>query len=335
MSRHCDQLMSEPIPLLREIDVLAQLRDGPPQPNYHVEDLLIEKNYVIVSGPEAGLKTMMALDLGICLATGQDFLGLEVQGGQRIMVVEAEGSWQIAPRIGMLCAGRKLKPTDVMKNMICYEPPTDLQLDRDEQAKVVTRMAKEWGANWIIFDSFVSIHGKSEIDAGEMRQLAKTLFMPLRDAGIGVIVLDHTPLCDKTRPRGSSDKLAACDMHLNIKRHFTAAGTVGELWVKKCRHAKARIRPLWMRLDDIVKGESYHFVEAEPVKRKSGKKEREGENECYDLAVEMKGANPKVRRCDILRVVEEKEIASESTFNRAWKRWKEEQQSPQLAEVVP
>jgi hypothetical protein len=60
------------------------------EPQYAVDDLLIEGHHGILAGPYAIGKTYLGLQLSVCLATGKDFMGRKVRRPYRVAFIDLE-----------------------------------------------------------------------------------------------------------------------------------------------------------------------------------------------------------------------------------------------------
>jgi hypothetical protein len=79
------------------------------EPQYAIEDLLIEGHHGILAGPYAIGKTYLGLQLSVSLATGQDFIGRRVRRPYRVAFIDLENgaaefksrSARLVERLGM------------------------------------------------------------------------------------------------------------------------------------------------------------------------------------------------------------------------------------------
>jgi len=73
------------------------------EPQYVVDDLLIEGHHGIIAGPYASGKTFLGIQLSFSLATGMDFMGRKVRKPYRVVFIDLEnGAAEIKSRVARL-----------------------------------------------------------------------------------------------------------------------------------------------------------------------------------------------------------------------------------------
>jgi len=98
------------------------------EPQYAVEDLLIEGHHGILAGPYAIGKTYLGLQLSVSLATGQDFMGRSVRRPYRVAFVDLEnGAAELKSRSARLIQrlGMPEEARELLNNNWHYHDATD------------------------------------------------------------------------------------------------------------------------------------------------------------------------------------------------------------------
>lgn len=252
----------QPVEVLVEMDVATMLEKGIPDVVYDVDGLLVRQSITYLTGAPKDFKTWEAMALAICLVTGKDFGGLNVSGKHKVLFVEAENRFQIPARFERLCKGLDVDPKKALERIKFVYPPQRIVLNNPAHIEYLKKLAKDYGATWIIIDSFVRIHNMNEQDSKDMGDLAAVALIPLRDeVGCGVLMLDHIakPLHNgRSRSvnemiRGSWEKLAAADMALHTATLKADGDKVIELAMAPGRWPE-REAPLYMKLVDTPHG---------------------------------------------------------------------------------
>lgn len=98
------------------------------EPQYAVEDLLIEGHHGILAGPFSIGKTYLGLQLSVALATGKDFMGRKVRRPYRVSFIDLEnGAAEFKSRLGRLFDQLGLSPEDqdLLNNNWRYNDATE------------------------------------------------------------------------------------------------------------------------------------------------------------------------------------------------------------------
>lgn len=83
------------------------------EPEYAVEDLLIEGHHGILAGPYAVGKTYLGLQLSACLAIGREFVGRKVRRPYRVAFIDLEnGAAEVKSRSARLLNRLALSPSE-------------------------------------------------------------------------------------------------------------------------------------------------------------------------------------------------------------------------------
>lgn len=191
-----------------------------PPVEWLVDGLIPEDAVVLLSGAPASFKTWFALELAKSVTTSKDFLGHFGAKPTNVLILDAEsGERQLYDHFTKL----NVNP----ESGIYYHCCNGLYLNED----FVTKLEAEcWDKDikLIIFDSLVRFHKGDENSAREMSKVFES-FAYLKKRGITSLIICHTrkgnsnqipqgARSDMDAIRGSSDILAACDVHLAVSR---------------------------------------------------------------------------------------------------------------------
>jgi len=308
---------------LERLDVQRMLVKGGWEPHFALEDFLIDRTFTWLSGPAKGFKTWLALHWAVALAMGRQFLRLTVEGEHRVLVIQAENRVQILQRLPRVCTAFDVPLRAVLERVFFYCPRTPLRLESPADASELRTLAASLNATWVFIDSFRRITAHDENDPVAMAELADRAFLPIRDDGRGILVLEHPskPTAGLIRNRreslrGSGEKLAACDVQLFVESHETEGGRIGELSVSASRMGPERDEPIFLQLRDTPAG----GVEFEEVEEPANRARRKtpGLDQAINCIRAERGRNPGIGFSDAIRVCKAAGL-SRATAVRAWK----------------
>jgi len=193
---------------------------------------------VLLYGPRKALKTWLALDLSLAIATGQPFLGWQVRQRKRVLYLNAEGSREdFERRILLLGAGRgsPARGTDwellhlvgkcgMGGNRINLAEPTwqDSLLQTLDQLK-----ATDSHAEVLVIDNVgTAFRGISENDNGEINTKVNYFLEEIRERGTSVVIVHHSGKSsfDTSTPRGASAFEQAVDTSIGLSQYNVANG---------------------------------------------------------------------------------------------------------------
>lgn len=205
---------------LKSLDELLA-KDFPPT-EWIVDGLIPEQAIVLLSAHPASFKTWLALDLSLKVATGEKFLNRFNTNKTGVLIMDAEsGDRQLQKHFKILGASSDLP----IYYQICNRKRVDKRFAADLLVKCLEKNIK-----LVIFDSLTRFHDANENDSREMSGVFES-FTTLKNHGITCLIICHSRkngVGDLNRQsncrsqaesiRGSSDILAACDMHFSINR---------------------------------------------------------------------------------------------------------------------
>jgi hypothetical protein len=313
---------------LVDLDVVGLLEKGGWEPKPVLDDFLWDKTFTYLSGSSGSFKTWLMLSWAVAMVSQKPFIRQQTYGEQRILFVECESNVQILQRLPKLCAAYGVTLNDTLEALRFVVPDgRALRLEDEKQAAHVMALANEHAATWVFIDSLRRVTSLNENHAEDMSTLADSAFLPLRNAGHNVLLLEHPakPMAGVVRSRkesmrGSGEKSAAADVVLNVESLETDGGRVASLSTGKCRLAPERDEPLYMRLRDSSQG-NVTSTEFEEVEEPAGQFIKPRKTNRLDQARNIIG-NEKVRKPDLTYAEAIKYCVaaglSSSTAKRAW-----------------
>ena len=171
-----------PVPLK---DFLA---GGAPPISWVVEDLVSAGCLIVVAGRPGGLKTWIALDMGISTAAGEDWLGVFATAGRPVLFVDAEnGPILLQQRLSGLLAARG--HSSDLPFFIAEGRGLDLTRAQD-QAKL-TNWVHDLQPGLVILDNLRRLHSADENSSKEMAPVLGSLKRLATDSGASILFVHH------------------------------------------------------------------------------------------------------------------------------------------------
>jgi len=163
--------------------------DLPPR-DVFMENWAERENLTILGGyPKVG-KSILAVNLGLCIACGQGFLGFRSRGQSRVLYIQQE-----------ICESAMQERLNRMRNrvddfaannfMIKNTAGTSLKLTRPDGLREVENIIGDSAADLVILDPFSTFHDRDENSAADMDLVMGKLSHLMHRFKVGILVLHH------------------------------------------------------------------------------------------------------------------------------------------------
>lgn len=184
----------------------------PPPVNWCVEGLLSRPSVTLIVGPPGSKKTILALDLAVCVALGKPWLGMPVVQSPVAYVDEEVGMQRFWKRVNhSLVAHQAARETPFH-----FVSPGNYDFRDQWDAWDLAGHAVELGARLIVIDALVDVVGnRDETAVASVMPVFLHLRQVAQRAQAAVVVLHHTNR--RGFFRGSSSIAAAVDLMLSIE----------------------------------------------------------------------------------------------------------------------
>lgn len=196
---------------LRPTAVLAKQKLPPRR--YLIEGILPENSLIVLFGAPGAMKTYLAMNWAVSLATKRDWLGYKIQKpGSVIIIDEENGEYRILERMQRLLAAQDLK---------CQTPPiyhmafSGFDPTNDQHFSAIVNLILENKTRLLIVDSLVDIsHGRDENKASEIFEVVSALNQIKEKTGCTILLIHHAN--KKGDYRGSTALMAEADVFLEV-----------------------------------------------------------------------------------------------------------------------
>ena len=303
---------------------LTEMRSRP-RPDWIIPGILQERKRSLVFGDSNTGKSFIALDMGLCIATGLPWHGRATKWGP-VVYVCAEGGDGITARVDVWLANHKLD--DAPHFWVIDDSPNLLELGEVSGviAQIKATLLDEPPA-LVIFDTLAaSMPGGDENGPLDMGLAIGAIHRVQRECDCGVMVVHHTGKDPTKGPRGNSLLRADVDIALEV-RMDEETGVIA-MHGDKMRDSDKRKVNIGFRLASRTVNEQADFtsciVEAldgppPPISAPDQRKAR-GQTTAPDkLFALMQEVNQILRYGEWQRLFVERKIGSPKTFEAAFK----------------
>lgn len=214
------------------IDTLDEFMRRDRSQKWLVEGVIAEGELTMLFGESGIGKSFASLDLALCVASGQPWLGRDVVQGL-VVYLPSEGFDGLQARIRAWCAHKGMMTTDgvsfqIGEHEIALNDPADFA-ELEGELDAIRPDPK-----LIVIDTLTGMtKGLDQNSAKDMAAFADTCKMLKLMTGAAVLVVHHSGHKDKGRSKGAVDFWAACDRVLGMSR-------VGRDGVLSIKCAKSR-----------------------------------------------------------------------------------------------
>lgn len=205
----------DPVPEPRSLFVsCADLLQNPPKPRYLVNGFIEEETTTLWFGQPANLKSFLALDLGVAIASGQQWAGQDTKQGAVVLLC-GEGHGGIARRLNACLKHRGLTPEAVPFHVARHA----LDLSTRATVEHLVKLLSDLAPRLLIVDTLAANFGPADENStqamGSFLQNLTRLRGALRCA---VLLVHHVGHGEKNRSRGASALEAGVDCVAKVSR---------------------------------------------------------------------------------------------------------------------
>jgi hypothetical protein len=218
---------------------------------------------LVVAPPKTG-KSLLFLEMALCLATGQGFLGARPYGRtvKCAIISREDGPVIVHRRLMQLAASRGLSLAEVDKNIVVNteQQTSRFKIDRAEDLDEMGDWLRAAGVEFCVIDVLNRLHDQEENSSGDMTRVMQSFDKLAQRGGCQVCVIHHTNkiggVKGSTSIEGWADWIARLEQHPeqdDVKTLFLKtklSGAVAPRTIQYSQSADQRqssIQPLQMR----------------------------------------------------------------------------------------
>ena len=174
-----------------------------PEPEY-ILDPLIPSDVVTLLGGHGGTgKTFLALQMAVCVATGNDFMGLSVRTCPVLFFSAEDNSSIVRWRLKTICGRMGINPKELKNLTVMDATDIDPALFREVRTDGIKHgmttgvyeslsiKATDVSAQLVIIDNASDTYDADEIDRARVRAFIRSLASIARKIGGGVMLIAH------------------------------------------------------------------------------------------------------------------------------------------------
>lgn len=151
---------------------------------------LEREGLTFLAGEHKTGKSVLAMNLAICVATGRGFLGFEVPSPRKVLLVQQEISDPaMHDRVDKMIVS---PPPELRQNLLIPRRPEQYwKLTRVPDRDLLGKIVQDCGIDLVIFDPLSTFHDKKENDNGEMSGILEYFAQLIKKHNVGILVIHH------------------------------------------------------------------------------------------------------------------------------------------------
>ena len=185
------QFKIKKVPHKHRAETIRELREREVSPReIFVKNWAEKEALTILGGEKKTGKSLLALNLGVNLALGNDFLGFKVPKPRKVLYIQQEiADWALRDRSDKLLQDND---SDLLDNFTIITTTGDLlKITSSKDREQILSHIEDIEPDLAIFDPFSTFHNKNENDASEMNEILDFFFEIIHKFHIGIFVIHH------------------------------------------------------------------------------------------------------------------------------------------------
>jgi 5S rRNA maturation endonuclease (ribonuclease M5) len=234
---------------LLDIDEIENL----PPPSWLVDSILTENGLSVLWGRSGAMKSFVALDIALCVATGAPWHGKAVKQGL-VVYVAAEGSHGLGRRA---VGWRRTRGKDLTKPDFKLIPHSIAMTSSDLDALVERILTLETKPALIVIDTLARTFGQGDENKQADMNAYVSAADKLREAtSASIMIIHHSGVHEDRRERGSNVLRGAADTVIKVARKDDKLDIINQAPEGKQKDAE-EFKTIKLRTQKV------HFTQAE------------------------------------------------------------------------
>lgn len=197
---------------------LAEALASPALPTWLVRGYLEQDTLAMLFGEPGSMKSFLAIDLGLCIASGLPWHGAKVGQGP-VCYIAGEGFRGIMKRIQAWCCHKDLAPSEIPFTLAREAVQFLDEVSAQAVTAAVMKVAATHGTPvLIIIDTLSRCMGGDENGTADMSAFVAVMTQLRARFNCAILLVHHPGLGDKTRPRGNTALHGACDWEYSLNK---------------------------------------------------------------------------------------------------------------------
>lgn len=205
----------------------AEVWNPQPPTEYVIKNLITRGSINMFYGDPGSKKTYSLMHMGVCVATGHEWVGFETTPSRVLLIDEESGKKRVINRLGEIMRG-VVVDEDIPFQFVCLAA---FKLDNENDQTLLKELITATGTELVIIDALADIMDGDENCKQDTQPVFNSLKKIAEDTNAAIVVIHHSG--KKGDYRGSSAIKGAVDLMIEI-RSKDGANTV-EFKTKKNR----------------------------------------------------------------------------------------------------
>lgn len=155
-----------------------------------IENFLNRKEFMLLHATAKTGKSMLALNIGLAIATGSDFLGMPTTKSKVLYLQTEIANYALKDRIEQMLEGESIKNyEDVKLNLLISS--NRVRVDEVEGISLIKKEIFKYEPNLLIIDPFYELHRRNEDNASEMGPVLSDIRAIARECSCAIILIHH------------------------------------------------------------------------------------------------------------------------------------------------
>lgn len=165
--------------------------------SYVVDGIIPEYSLCLFYGTPGSLKTMLIMDMAMCIANnenwlpGRDLSAFEVKQVNILWIDMDNGQIRLNQRVKALAKGHRLPSTQSKFKYISFPDPPFVA-NETKSINLLIDEIKAFNAGFVVIDNLLSISGDIDENSPKMRGIMLGLRTVIEKAGPSMVVIHHT-----------------------------------------------------------------------------------------------------------------------------------------------
>ena len=212
---------------------INDLLQPPEPPNYLIDKMIRKPGLVCFYGVPGDLKTMIVMDMVVCIASGLNWLeplpkfgeggSYQVQQSPSLWVDQDNGKNRLKERFGALCRSRGILNAPIHAISL---PRPSFNAGKESEAEILAEQIMRLNVGVCVIDNLCSVSGGCDENSSQMEPVMNNLRWIAENTGAVIPIIHHankgtTPTGgrDGNRLRGHSSIEANLDLALLVERN--------------------------------------------------------------------------------------------------------------------
>lgn len=202
----------EEVKIIEFIDYKT-LMDMKDERKFLIDNFLPERSVIMFVSPPEQYKSLIASQMSLCIATGNEFLDFKVQKAPVLLCDMENGFIELRRRLNMLKKGLEIDED----KLPIYFTESSIDLKHKPYRQELFNFVESKKIKLVIFDTLSRFASIDQNSANDVNELYIKVFKPLKQMGVSVLFLHHTQK-NSWEYRGSGDFLGNVDVAYTIKK---------------------------------------------------------------------------------------------------------------------